>query len=91
MANFKVTKGKWEQINVGNDKGDYHKVISDNVSICNITTRNENEAKANAKLIASAPEMLEMLISLEPHLRLNSQEEINKWKSAKQLISKITE
>lgn len=35
--------------------------------------------------------LLNMLISLEPHLRLNSQEEINKWKEAKKLIVETKE
>ena len=58
---FKGTKGKWAKIHVSNDRGDYHKVMAENVSICNITTRNDKQAKSNAKLIASAPEMFEML------------------------------
>lgn len=43
-----------------------------------------------SELLEQRNEMLEMLISLEPHLRLNTQEEIEKWKSDKQLIAKNT-
>ena len=58
---FKGTKGKWIEIHVSNDRGDYYKAMAENVSICNVTTRNSEQAKANAKLIAASPEMFEML------------------------------
>jgi hypothetical protein len=42
-----------------------------------------------SELLEHNKEMLAMLETLEPHLRLNTQEEIDKWKSAKQLIKKV--
>ena len=33
-------------------------------------------------------ELVKMLIKLEPNMRLNSQQEIDDWKKAKQLITK---
>lgn len=58
---FKGTKGEWVYELFENSKGYFYKVISNTVSICNITTRNQKEAEANALLISKAPEMLEML------------------------------
>ena len=59
---FKGTKGNWEFENVTTHNGDFYKVKSDNTtSICNVTTRNQEQAQANAKLIASAPELLDAL------------------------------
>jgi hypothetical protein len=61
---FKGTKGKWESVEIENDKGSYWKVYGGETSICNIITRNMNSAQANALLISKAPEMLETLIEL---------------------------
>ena len=95
MKEFKGTKGKWilkdtvfcsvngvEKIGVfpENKSGFMDK------SICSINGNNENglkEFKANAKLIAAAPEMLEMLRILTD---VYSAENIEK---AKELLTKI--
>lgn len=57
----KHTKGEWESKEIFTDTGSYFKVISGGISICNIITRNMEEAEYNAKLIAASPEMLESL------------------------------
>ena len=56
---MKHTKGEWKWINQTTQGGDYYKVTGETVSVCNITTRDSKQAEANAKLIASAPELLE--------------------------------
>jgi len=84
---FKGTKGIWQVIHVSNDRGDYHKVMVDNTSICNITTRNEIQSEANAKLISCAPEMLEMLIKIEKNYDKGTQTYIE----LTNLIKKATE
>lgn len=62
MANFKGTKGKWQFVR-------YEKTFTiETFGITNWTIlqtiTNEPQDEANAKLIACAPEMLEMLESL---------------------------
>ena len=59
MSEF--TKGKWEKLYIKTSSGGYYKIISESVSVCNIITRNEDQAEANAKLISCAPEMLNEL------------------------------
>ena len=56
------TKGEWVGITVTTPNGFFERVtIKDGESICNVTTRNSKRAKANAKLIAAAPDLLEAL------------------------------
>ena len=55
----KFTKGEWVGITVTTTNGFFERVtIKDGESICNVTTRNLKRAKANAKLIAAAPDLL---------------------------------
>ena len=73
MENFKETKGKWKstKMDIVNrdvylilDEDSYQVAIADNRFI-----KDSNTVKANAQLIAHAPEMLEMLAKIEPMLR----------------------
>jgi len=85
MKEFKGTKGKWGFL----DDGTYCEIQRKEplLSICAINT-NVVEYEANAKLIASAPEMFEMLnkildYNISNDLTIN--EEIN------ELLAKIIE
>ena len=63
------TKGEWVGITVTTPNGFFERVtIKDGESICNVTTRNSKRAKANAKLIAAAPDMYETLIKVKEWL-----------------------
>ena len=65
----KFTKGEWVGITVTTPNGFFERVtIKDGESICNVTTRNSKRAKANAKLIAAAPDMYETLIKVKEWL-----------------------
>lgn len=59
MKQFKGTPGKWEYIR----EQVYHTVEVDGVIIaeCSLDESMSEEAEANARLIASAPDMLEVL------------------------------
>ncbi len=85
----KHTKGEWEYMTVGTVSGFYKKVFSEKTSICNITTRNFKEAEANAKLIASAPDLLEALIELYDSLPDGYESEC--LPKVRQAIKKATE
>ena len=83
MSNFKYTKGKWQFVR-------YEKTFAiETFGITNWTIlqtiTNQPQDEANAKLIACAPEMLEMLELLTS---IYSADNIEK---AKQLIKKATE
>ncbi len=83
MSNFKYTKGKWQFVR-------YDKTFAiETFGITNWTIlqtiTNQPQDEANAKLIACAPEMLEMLELLTS---VYSADNIEK---AKQLIEKATE
>ena len=83
MSNFKGTKGKWQFVR-------YEKTFAiETFGITNWTIlqtiTNQPQDEANAKLIACAPEMLEMLELLT---NVYSADNIEK---AKQLIKKATE
>ena len=67
MENFKGTKAPWSYHITGSKKAEYHNIQQGSFGGKTIallykdyTTKEENEA--NAKLIASAPELLEALI-----------------------------
>jgi hypothetical protein len=62
---FKGTKGGWEYREQIVQNGSFYRVEGESVKVCNVVTRNQGEAEANAKLITCAPEMLEMLIHCE--------------------------
>ena len=67
----KFTKGEWKHITVATPNGffSFERVTIENgESICYITTRNSEQAIANAKLIAAAPDMYETLIKVKEWL-----------------------
>jgi|GEM_PF-4616068 len=68
---MKHTKGKWTAV-----KGEYGLDIDANEGTIATIYANDGEAKANANLIASAPDMLEMLKKLNK-LCPNTCEKIN--------------
>lgn len=93
MTNFKGTKGNWiikstsynrSWINISSDKG----IIARTFFGEEEPIVNEVEAEANAKLIANAPEMLEML---EKVLYNISEENFTIKEEIEQLIKKATE
>lgn len=94
MTEFKGTKGKW-QYTFHESKDRTHEVrridSEDGVAICVIRTNNEQQARANAKLISKAPEMLEMLemwcIDMEERGRAYG----DCYTMTKQLIKEATE
>ncbi len=67
MKNFNGTKGEWTaHLNVLDS--DVNSVLFDFGTICTIDRNiglNKKDADANIKIIASAPDMLQALISLE--------------------------
>lgn len=81
MSEFRGTKGKWEI-------KDSTKIVIGKQPICDTWYFGEiniAEAKCNAKLIACAPEMLELLI------RLSDFEPLSGSKEIEQIIKKATE
>ena len=61
IIEHKHTKGEWERFTISTHNGDYQKIkIENGTSICNITTRNEEQAIANAKLIEVVPQLLQI-------------------------------
>tara|TARA_R100000951_G_scaffold37874_1_gene32239 strand:+ start:6096 stop:6416 length:321 start_codon:yes stop_codon:yes gene_type:complete len=57
MSNWKenISKGEFEVDNITTRTGDFYRVKEPlGVSICNVTTRNQEQALANAQLIAEA-------------------------------------
>ena len=73
MDKNKHTAGAWTVFPIVNQAHHhtYYKVgnsttddVRDATSICNITTRNDEQAEANAELIAKAPQMLEDMKSM---------------------------
>ena len=85
MKEFKGTKGKWYTI----ENNDNILISCDNPNwhICETLSNLETD-KSNAKLIASAPEMFEMLKDLQNEFK-NSNPPISK--EIEQLLTKITE
>lgn len=72
MSEFKGTKGEWELI----ESDFFSEIISkkpSSKSICAINM-NIDEHKSNAKLIACAPEMLEMLEYLNSFCTMNTED-----------------
>ena len=85
MSNFKGTKGKWQFVR-------YEKTFAiETFGITNWTIlqtiTNQPQDEANAKLIACAPEMLEML----EHFVNNNMLSVIGEEMAQQLIKKATE
>jgi len=99
MSEFKGTKGKWTRYLsslMGSDKIVSHSVYvgTKRIALCyNLfeTDKSKNveekEAEANAKLIACAPEMLDMLIELNNFCNMK----IEDHNKLEQLIKKATE
>lgn len=86
MKEFKGTEGQWKHRQVSTHNGDFFKVIAnEDLAICNVTTRNSELARANAQLIASAPEMLEALQNLEND---NNQIPPHAWNMVQNAINK---
>ena len=93
MTNFKGTKGKWQFVR-------YEKTFTiETFGITNWTIlqtiTNEPQDEANAKLIACAPEMLEMLekiIALTENFEITSKDFKEKYnKEIKEIIKKATD
>lgn len=97
---FEGTKGKWKVINI--ELFDYSTCVvgNDKTSVCHLFYEGRtitDEAKANAKLIAAAPELLEALQTLvalkESKDKIGKDENYIKsqpiaWENAKKAISK---
>jgi len=89
---FKGTKGKWSIKNISEQRA-WINITSDKDIIARafygelepIVTL--EEATANAQLIASAPEMFELLSKLVRECQIK---DISRFKEAKQLLTKIT-
>ncbi len=91
MTNFKGTKGKWEifkpnHIGLTNVSFGENNGFNPFIELWHHLFDNEKEeAEANAKLIAHAPEMLEMLFNVKDYLGSDVREQVE------QLIKKATE
>ena len=92
MNEFKGTRGKWEVV-AQNETGALITGMNGNESICTVWG-SADEFEANAKLIESAPEMLEMLkIMGDALLELMNHQDgwEDDYENLKQLIKKATE
>ena len=92
MNEFKGTKGKWKVV-AQNETGALITRMNGNESICTVWG-SVDEFEANAKLIESAPEMLEMLkIMGDALLELMNHQDgwEDDYENLKQLIKKATE
>ena len=92
MSEFRGTKGKWEVV-AQNETGALITGMNGNESICTVWG-SVDEFEANAKLIESAPEMLEMLkIMGDALLELMNHQGgwEDDYENLKQLIKKATE
>ena len=92
MNEFRGTRGKWEVV-AQNETGALITGMNGNESICTVWG-SVDEFEANAKLIESAPEMLEMLkIMGDALLELMNHQDgwEDDYENLKQLIKKATE
>ena len=92
MNEFRGTKGKWEVV-AQNETGALITGMNGNESVCTVWC-SVDEFEANAKLIESAPEMLEMLkIMGDALLELMNHQDgwEDDYENLKQLIKKATE
>lgn len=95
MSEFKGTKGKWEFVHTNQhptEEKEWHSVVQMPkiaISITNTKLLSKEESKANAKIIACAPEMLEMLEDILTALR--GENFIVTASEIEQLIKKATE
>jgi len=88
---MKYTKGEWS---VTINKVRYPKeeilsinVISNKETVCCISGKNQEQAKSNAKLIAAAPEMIELLNEIFETVNL-SDHSMDLYKRTESLIKK---
>ena len=91
MNEFKGTRGKWEVV-AQNETGALITGMNGNESICTVWG-SVDEFEANAKLIESAPDMLEMLkIMGDALLELMNHQDgwEDDYENLKQLIKKAT-
>jgi len=106
MSEFKGTKGKWEVNNEPSngliDSNRAFNISSDIglVDICAVwkdVSNNLKESEANAKLIATAPEMLQMLQKINYFINVNKDKNYmiellsREVKDIEQLLKKATE
>jgi len=93
----KHTQGEWRVSKSGNPQFKTCVVAEDMGSVCFITDWTEEEAKANAKIISAAPELLESLKQLMegvdglPPLTAITGTLTKQYKQAQQAIKKATE
>lgn len=92
---FEGTKGKWKKFDIINhhQHHTYFKISSSETddpanseSICNIVTRNSERAEANAKLIASAPEMIDFINRIQGEMCRNDFCLSEKWADQAEVI-----
>jgi len=94
MSEFKGTTGKWEFVHTNQhptEEKEWHSVVQMPkiaISITNTKFLSKEESKANAKLIACAPEMLEMLKDILETIR---ECETPRLYEIEELIKKATE
>ena len=94
MTNFKGTKGVWK-IDLSYKSNERVQIIDSNnngfIDVWKLIEITGEEMQANAKLIACAPEMLEMLTDTMIKLRMNTHLEfIEQANIIEQLIKKAT-
>ena len=91
----KPTAGEWMYSKYNNIPGDYgvYSLEENGSDIAIVRGRgNDEETLANAKLISSAPELLEILTKAVNHFTYPNNEEFHGWiQEAERLIYKITE
>lgn len=102
MSDFKGTNGPWNIKHsiskpawnvVGKELGGRYKIARLPYLVTNdpeIDIKENQEQYTNAKLIASAPELLEMVILLVDRLTENGMGQFSAVKRAKELIEKVT-
>ena len=88
---FKGTKGEWKinksnEISIIDNSGDYF-----NELICQTNGKSGDERKANAKLIAAAPDLLEACNELIELLSFHGYNNATEIYNAKEAIKKVTE
>ncbi|GIZ08340.1 hypothetical protein [Flavobacterium sp. UMI-01] len=83
MAEFKGTKGKWIYNKELQQHSGYRIIVSESNKIIhkseNKNGLSEEEIEANAKLIASAPELLETLTKLHQAISSGNIHSLSEW------------
>ena len=87
---IKYTPKPWRHREQVTANGSFFRVEGETVKVANVVTRDYDTALANAKLIAAAPEMLEVLkeLSVAVKFRYNIDKEVE---NAFKVIKKATE